>query len=116
ERAKNKGKDAKDGKDTDAKPSSDSEVSISGDGVTVNVGGAPMPTEPRFVSEAYFMDFKFEAGNYYLAGREQLEGHEVLRVEYYPTRMFDENDDRDRDDSRKADRPAKAPDARQRQQ
>ena len=31
-------------------------------------------TEPRFVSEAYFMDFKFEPGNYYLAGREKLEG------------------------------------------
>ena len=38
-------------------------------------GGSPIPT-PRFVSEAYFMDFKFEAGNYYLAGREQLEGHD----------------------------------------
>ena len=25
-------------------------------------------------------------GNYYLAGREQLEGQEVLKVEYYPTR------------------------------
>ena len=40
------------------------------------IGGA----EPRFVSEAYFMDFKFEAGNYYLAGREKLEGHDVLRI------------------------------------
>ena len=28
------------------------------------------------------MDFKFEAGNYYLAGREQLDGHAVLRIEY----------------------------------
>ena len=36
-------------------------------------GATPIPT-PRFVSEAYFMDFKFEPGNYYLAGREQLEG------------------------------------------
>ncbi len=36
------------------------------------------------------MDFKFEAGNYYLAGRETLEGHDVLRIEYYPTRMFDD--------------------------
>jgi hypothetical protein len=49
--------------------------------------GSPIPT-PRFVSEAYFMDFKFEAGNYYLAGREQLDGQTVLRIEYYPTRMF----------------------------
>ena len=52
----------------------------------------PIPT-PRFVSEAYFMDFKFEPGNYYLAGREQLEGQQVLRIEYYPTRMFNDNDE-----------------------
>ena len=63
-------------------------------------GATPIPT-PRFVSEAYFMDFKFEPGNYYLAGREQLEGKQVLRIEYYPTRMFndsvdDKNDDKDK--------------------
>ena len=39
------------------------------------------------------MDFKFEPGNYYLAGREQLEGQQVLRIEYYPTRMFNDDDD-----------------------
>jgi len=55
-------------------------------------GATPIPT-PRFVSEAYFMDFKFEAGNYYLAGREQLEGHDVLRIEYYPKRMFNDDDE-----------------------
>jgi Omp85 superfamily domain len=55
-------------------------------------GASPIPT-PRFVSEAYFMDFKFEAGSYYLAGREQLEGQQVLRIEYYPKRMFNDNDD-----------------------
>jgi hypothetical protein len=53
--------------------------------------GQPMPplNEPRFVSEAYFLDFKFDPGNYYLAGRERLEDHDVLRIEYYPTRLFD---------------------------
>jgi hypothetical protein len=55
-------------------------------------GTTSVPT-PRFVSEAYFMDFKFEPGNYYLAGREQLEGQQVLRIEYYPTRMFSDSDD-----------------------
>ena len=55
-------------------------------------GATPMPT-PRFVSEAYFMEFKFEPGNYYLAGREQLDGQPVLRIEYYPTRMFNDNED-----------------------
>jgi len=50
--------------------------------------------EPRFISEAYFLRFKFEPGNYYLVGREQLEGREVLRVEYYPSRLFgDERED-----------------------
>ena len=44
--------------------------------------------EPRFVSEAYFLNFKFEPGNYYLVGRETFEGREVLKIEYYPTNLF----------------------------
>jgi hypothetical protein len=69
------------------------EISVgTGVGVQIETGATPIPTEPRFVSEAYFMDFKFEPGNYYLAGREQLEGHEVLRIEYYPTHLFDDDD------------------------
>jgi hypothetical protein len=44
--------------------------------------------EPRFISESYFLQFKFEPGNYYLAGRERFEGRDVLRIEYYPTRLF----------------------------
>ena len=55
-------------------------------------GATPVPT-PRFVSEAYFMDFKFEPGNYYLAGREQLDGQQVLRIEYYPKHMFNDSDE-----------------------
>jgi hypothetical protein len=38
------------------------------------------------------MDFKFEPGNYYLAGKETLEGKELLKVDYLPTKLFDEND------------------------
>jgi hypothetical protein len=53
-------------------------------------GATPIPT-PRFVSEAYFMEFKFEPGNYYLAGREKLDGQDVLRIEYYPHRMFSDD-------------------------
>lgn len=52
--------------------------------------------EPRFVSESYFLDFKFEPGNYYLAGREKLDAQEVLRIDYLPTHLFDDNDDEDR--------------------
>jgi hypothetical protein len=51
--------------------------------------------EPRFVSEAYFFKFKFEPGNYYLAGREPFEGREVLRIEYYPTNLFSDAADRE---------------------
>jgi hypothetical protein len=52
----------------------------------------PSINEPRFVSESYFLDFKFEPGNYYLAGRETLAGREVLKIDYLPTRMFDDDD------------------------
>jgi len=54
--------------------------------------------QPRFVSEAYFMDLPYEPGNYYLAGREQFEGREVVRIEYYPTHWFDDEDDEPEDD------------------
>jgi hypothetical protein len=72
----------------------ESSIAVSPGGVEIASPG--IPAEPRFVSEAYFMDFKFEPGNYYLAGREQLEGKDVLRIEYYPTHMFDDDDDRER--------------------
>ena len=75
------------------------EIVIGPDGLQVS--GAGVPTEPRFVSEAYFMEFKFEAGNYYFAGREQLDGQEVLRIEYYPSRMFGDDDDDDDDRARR---------------
>ncbi len=46
--------------------------------------------EPRFVSAAYFLKFKFEAGRYALVGRERLLDRDVLRIEYYPTLLFTE--------------------------
>ncbi len=49
--------------------------------------------EPSFVSAAYFLEFKFEPGRYALAGRETLDGREVLRIEYHPARLF--GDDKD---------------------
>ena len=64
------------------------QITLSESGISTNV----VPTEPRFVSEAFFMDFKFEPGNYYFAGREQFEGQEVVKIEYYPTRMFADDD------------------------
>jgi hypothetical protein len=44
--------------------------------------------EPQFVSSAYFLRFKFEEGKYALVGRETLDGNAVLRVEYYPSRLY----------------------------
>ena len=46
--------------------------------------------EPGFVSAAYFLNFKFDPGQYALAGRETFDGRDVLRIEYYPTKMFAE--------------------------
>jgi hypothetical protein len=64
--------------------------------------------EPRFISEAYFLQFKFEPGNYYLAGREQYAGREVLKIEYYPTKLFgDEHRKPDAGKPAQAARPSK---------
>jgi hypothetical protein len=46
--------------------------------------------EPAFVSYAYFLRFKFEQGQYALAGRETVEGRPTLKIEYYPTLLFNE--------------------------
>jgi hypothetical protein len=51
---------------------------------------APDPAEPQFITSAYFLRFKFEPGKYALVGRESLEGRQVLQVEYYPTKLFEE--------------------------
>jgi hypothetical protein len=53
--------------------------------------------EPRFVSEANFLRFPFEKGRYFLVGRETLDGRQVLKVEYYPQKLFkDDMEERDR--------------------
>jgi len=46
--------------------------------------------EPGFVSAAYFLRFRFDPGHYALVGRERLDGRDVLRIEYYPTKLFNE--------------------------
>jgi hypothetical protein len=94
-----------------------SEVTVGADGIQVS-GSQIVPTEPRFVSEAYFMDFKFEPGNYYLAGREKLDGHDVLKVEYYPTGMFGDSDDQKSAEKKaaQADKPAASEDRARRKE
>ena len=98
------------GKDKDEeKVREPGEIAITAEGVQISTGG-PAVTEPRFVSEAYFMDFKFEPGNYYLAGREQLEGQQVVKVEYYPTKMFGDSDE-DRKERQEKEKSAEKPPA-----
>src|SRR3954471_18335845 len=82
------------------------EVALGSDGVSVHggdqtddvasdVGGVIRQTrEPQFISSAYFLRFKFEEGKYALVGRETLDGHETMRIEYYPAKMFGGTDRR----------------------
>jgi hypothetical protein len=49
--------------------------------------------QPEFISSAYFLRFKFDAGTYALVGRERFEKWDVLRIEYYPTRLFSDGRD-----------------------
>ena len=58
--------------------------------------------EPKFVSAAYFLRFKFDPGHYALAGRERLADRDVLRIEYYPSKLF--NEGRTRPDRRVRDK------------
>ena len=52
--------------------------------------------QPQFISSAYFLRFTFDAGRYALVGRERLEGRDVLRIEYYPEKLFSPESRRDR--------------------
>src|SRR5207237_295211 len=62
------------------------------DSEPTNVDGLIRQTrQPQFVSSSYFLRFKFDEGRYALAGREMFEGRDVLRVEYYPTKLYEPN-------------------------
>jgi hypothetical protein len=52
--------------------------------------------EPEFVESAYFLRFKFERGTYALVGHETFDGRDVLRIEYYPSRLFSHEQDAQR--------------------
>ncbi|MFN7917693.1 MAG: hypothetical protein U0Q55_20270 [Vicinamibacterales bacterium] len=60
--------------------------------------------QPQFISSAYFLRFRFDAGRYALVGRETLDGHEVLRIEYYPEKLFTEERRREMRDELEGDR------------
>ena len=50
--------------------------------------------QPSFISSAYFLRFRFEEGKYALVGREQLDGRDVMRIEYYPTKLYSHDQSR----------------------
>ena len=50
--------------------------------------------QPEFISSAYFLRFRFDEGHYALVGPETLDGRQVLRIEYYPTKLFSEQQNR----------------------
>ena len=49
--------------------------------------------QPQFIDSAYFLRFKFEPSRYALVGKETFEGRDVLRIEYYPSRLFSHEQD-----------------------
>ena len=65
--------------------------------------GVRQALEPGFVSAAYFLRFKFDPGHYALAGREKFEGRDVLKIEYYPSKLFSEGRTRPNKELRKRD-------------
>lgn len=69
-------------------PEARSEIAVSAEGVQMDIVSGSL--EPRFVSAAYFLRFKFDPGHYALAGREQLNGRDALKIEYYPSKLFTE--------------------------
>jgi len=62
--------------------------------------------QPQFIDAAYFLRFKFEPGHYALVGRETMGGRNVLRIEYYPEKLFSHEQDAEsrRRSERKSDR------------
>jgi hypothetical protein len=72
-------------------PAAEQPAAAGSDGDTLtNVDGLIRQTrQPEFVSSAYFLRFEFDQGTYALVGREQFEGREVMRVEYYPTKLYE---------------------------
>jgi len=64
--------------------------------------------QPEFISSSYFLRFRFDEGRYALVGREKVDGRELLRIEYYPTKLFAEGRGRGGKDSRSEDEQIRA--------
>lgn len=83
---------ARDRKDAAAASAPVTEGAVESGGDVLN----QLTREPQFVSAAYFLKFKFEPGRYAFAGPETYEGTRVLKIEYYPTRLYADDKDKDK--------------------
>ncbi len=95
------------GKPGEPSDSGGTAISIGGGGVEVLL---QQSRQPQFVDTAYFMRFKFDGGRYALVGREKFGDVEVLKVEYYPTRLFSDEPGSDRERRTKERRSERDPD------
>ena len=96
-------RDERDSRRQGAAPAADTGSAPAGDTPTDVASLIRQSQQPEFISSAYFMKFKFDAGSYALVGREQLDGRDVFRIEYYPTNLFrqERQEGRDRREDRK---------------
>ena len=86
-------------------PANDGVVASSPGATSSSIEGILAQTrQPQFIDSAYFLRFKFEPGHYALVGRETVEKREVLRIEYYPERLF--SHEQDAESRRRAERRA----------
>jgi hypothetical protein len=51
--------------------------------------------QPEFIESAYVLRLSFDGGRYVFVGREKIEGTDVLKIEYYPKRLFKGDDNSD---------------------
>ena len=56
--------------------------------------------EPGFIRSANFLRFKFDQGSYALVGREKMLERDVLKIEYYPKILFEDDKDKKKDKPR----------------
>lgn len=83
----------------------DNEPIVGGDAAPTDVDGLiKQSRQPQFISSAYFLRFTFDTGRYALVGRERLDDQDVLRIEYYPEKLFRQPRDRARENETDADR------------
>lgn len=89
-----KARDRKPGSPDEVPPQeSGGSISITGTGVEVLL---QQSRQPQFIDSAYFMRFKFDNGRYALVGKEKFGDIDVLCIEYYPTKLFSDENDRER--------------------